>query len=173
MRLAVPDPSLVLLVGPSGAGKSTFAARHFAPAQIISSDDLRARLSDDANDQGASGEAFRILALLVNGRLKRGRLAVVDATNLRVRNRRRLSALAARHGVPVVAIAFALPGRELLANNRRRPGRQVDEQVVADQSELMRAALLELPTEGYAKLYVLREPGAVDRVGVERRLSQP
>jgi predicted kinase len=91
-----PEPSLVLLIGPSGAGKSTFAAATFRPTQVISSDELRERLSDDAADQDASAEAFRILALLVNGRLKRRLTAVVDATNLRAGNRRRLRSFASR-----------------------------------------------------------------------------
>src|ERR1043165_3362479 len=35
-------PSVVVLCGPAGCGKSTFAARHFRPTQIISSDHCRA-----------------------------------------------------------------------------------------------------------------------------------
>ena len=34
----LPEPCLVALVGPSGAGKSTFAARHFKPTEVVSSD---------------------------------------------------------------------------------------------------------------------------------------
>ena len=64
VELNLPEPALVLLVGPSGAGKSTFARQHFQPNQVISSDDLRARIADDPNDQDASAEAFRILALM-------------------------------------------------------------------------------------------------------------
>ena len=169
VRLAIPDQSLVLLVGPSGAGKSTFAARHFAPTEIVSSDDLRARVADDANDQAASGEAFRILALIVNGRLRRRLLAVVDATNLRARNRRRLAALAARYGVPVVAIALDVAEPLLLANNRRRAGRQVTDDVVRDQADLMRTALAELPAEGYAARHVLRGPDQIASADVVRR----
>src|SRR6185312_7187310 len=83
VELNLPNPALVLLVGPSGAGKTTFARDHFARYQVVSSDELRAWVSDDPNDQAASADAFRILALLVNGRLKRRLTAVVDATNLR------------------------------------------------------------------------------------------
>ena len=104
----LPDPAFVLLVGPSGAGKSTFAAAHFKPTQVVSSDALRAVLTDDAGDQGASAEAFRLLAIIVNGRLSRRLTTVVDAINLRAVDRRRYQALAASYGLPTVAIAFDL-----------------------------------------------------------------
>lgn len=126
-------------------------------------------MADDANDQAASGEAFRILALIVNGRLKRRLLAVVDATNLRARDRRRLAALAARYGVPVVAVALDVAEPLLLANNRRRPGRQVTDDVVGDQADLMRTALAELPAEGYVAHYVLRGSDEIASAEVERR----
>ncbi len=168
MRLAIPDPSLVLLVGPSGAGKSTFAARHFRPTEIVSSDELRARVADDANDQAASAEAFRILALILNGRLRRRLTAVVDATNVRPRNRRRLAALAARYGLPVVAILFNFPEQELVANNSARPGRRVDESVVREQAALMHAGLGELSTGRYAAVYLLSTTADVNAVQIER-----
>jgi predicted kinase len=40
--VVVPARGLVLLIGASGSGKSTFARRHFAPTQILSSDAFRA-----------------------------------------------------------------------------------------------------------------------------------
>ena len=152
-----PTPSLVLLVGPSGAGKSTFARAHFRPNEVVSSDELRERVADDANDQDASADAFRLLALILNGRLKRRLTAVVDATNLRARNRKRLSSLAARYGVPVVAILFDLPESTFLDNNARRPDRRVDEEVIADQVALMREAVRDVRSEGYVQVHYVRE----------------
>jgi protein phosphatase len=155
VQLAIPSPALVLLVGPSGAGKSTFARAHFRPIEIISPDELRERVADDPNDQDASADAFRILALLLNGRLKRRLTSVVDATNLRARNRKRLASLASRYGVPVVAIVFDLPEQSFFDNNSRRPDRRVDEDVIANQLELMRQALRDIPSEGYAQVHVV------------------
>ena len=40
-EIVLPDPSLVVLIGAAGAGKSTFAARHFAPDEVLSSDRFR------------------------------------------------------------------------------------------------------------------------------------
>ena len=53
--------SLVLLVGPSGSGKSSFGAEAFLPTEVISSDFCRGLVSDDENDQSATGDAFDIL----------------------------------------------------------------------------------------------------------------
>ena len=47
----IPELSLVVLVGVSGSGKSTFAARHFRPTEVISSDFCRGLVADDENDQ--------------------------------------------------------------------------------------------------------------------------
>ena len=93
MRIALPHPALVLLVGPTSSGKSTFAAAHFRPTEIVSSDRCRALVCDDENDQSATDAAFEVLHLLVDKRLERMRLTVVDATNVRRRSRGALLAL--------------------------------------------------------------------------------
>lgn len=155
MKLTIPDPALVLLVGPSGAGKSTFARAHFGPTEIVSSDALRQMLANDAADQGASAEAFRILALLVEGRLKRRLMTLVDATSLRAADRARYRRLAAGYGIPVVAIAFELSSATYHERNRDRDGRVVEDEVVDWQIELMRRALAALPREDYAAHYVV------------------
>ena len=168
MTLAIPDPSLVVLVGPSGAGKSTFAQTYFRPTEIVSSDALRAMLADDPNDQGASAEAFSLLAQLLQGRLRRRLLTVIDATNLRPQSRRRWLRLAGRFDLLAVAIVFDLPGSTYLAHNELRPGRQVEPEVVALQTELMARAVVSIPGEGFSHVYLLRGPLAPGAVGMER-----
>jgi protein phosphatase len=155
VRLIVPDPALVLLVGPSGAGKSTFADAHFSPTEIVSSDRARAMVADDAGDQGASVEAFHLVSLIVNGRLKRRLTTVVDATNLRSANRKRYTRLAARYGVPAVAVAFDLSLDEYRRRNAARRDRLVEEFVVDDQAARMTDVLADLREEGYVAVFVL------------------
>ncbi len=171
MKLVIPDPALVLLIGPAGAGKSTFAKANFHTVEVVSSDALRQLLSNDPADQGASAEAFKILALLVDGRLKRRLTTVVDATSLRAANRARYRAIAARYGVPVVAIAFDLAAREFHDRNQGRAGvgRVVDDGVVDWQIEQMQRALAALPGEGYEALHVLRDPDEPVSVEIDRR----
>ena len=168
MILTIPDPALVLLVGPSGSGKSTFAAAHFRPTEILSSDAIRAALANDPADQDASAEAFRVLAILANGRLKRRLMTVIDATNLRATNRKRYSAVASRYGIPTIAIAFDFPTATYEAHNQGRPDRMVHEHVVAYQATRMRDAMVDLPLERYAALHVFSDPSDADGVAVDR-----
>src|ERR1700674_5735496 len=61
MNLTIPELSLVVLIGPSGSGKSTFAAKHFLPTEVVSSDYCRALVSDSETDLDATGDAFDLV----------------------------------------------------------------------------------------------------------------
>ena len=74
-QLAIPELSLVVLIGVSGSGKSTFAAQHFKPTEVVSSDVCRGLVADDENDQAATKPAFELLHTIVGIRLREGRLA--------------------------------------------------------------------------------------------------
>jgi len=128
--LPIPERALVLLVGPAGAGKSTWAARHFRPTEVLSSDAFRALVADDPADQTANADAFRVLHTVARARLARGRTTVIDATNLTEGARRPLLSLAARFGRPVVAVVFDGSLERALTQNAGRQGRVVPEAVV-------------------------------------------
>ncbi len=151
----IPAAALVLLVGPAASGKTTWARARFRPSQIISSDALREMIADDAADQAASREAFRILHVVARARLQRGLLTVIDATNLQRSARAPLRALAARFGRPSVAIVFDVPLDVLLARNTGRD-RTVPPDVVRRHHDLMAAVLDDVRTEGYRQ--ILRQP---------------
>jgi protein phosphatase len=167
-ELALPDPSLVLLVGASGCGKSTFARRCFRDTEIVSSDRCRALVSDDENDQGATRAAFRVLHVLVEERLRAARFTVVDATNVRPESRRALLALARDAHLPAAAIVFALPDALCLERARTRADRSVDAGVVQHHLALLERSLETLPREGFRALHVLRSHEAVDAATVVR-----
>ena len=82
VALPIPADALVLLVGVAASGKSTFAQRHFATTEILSSDAMRAMIADDPGAQGATDDAFDLLHRILAMRLRRGRLTVIDATNV-------------------------------------------------------------------------------------------
>src|ERR1700742_409724 len=102
MQLNIPDFALVVLIGASGSGKSSFAARHFAPTEVLSSDRLRGWVADDETDQSATQDAFETLHFVAGKRLAARRLTVVDATSVRPEDRRSLVELARKyHALPV------------------------------------------------------------------------
>jgi protein phosphatase len=164
--IGLPDPSLVLLIGVTGSGKSTFAARHFRPTQVLSSDAFRALVADDETDQDATADAFELLHRTVDRRLARRRLTVIDATNLLPSARRPLLEAARRHSVPTVAIVFDLQPGVTAKRNAARAGRIVPAAVHQRQVRALRRCLPELPVEGFAAIWLLRSPETIDRAVV-------
>jgi protein phosphatase len=170
--LVIPDPCLVVLVGAAGSGKSTLAARLFAPDEIVSSDALRAAISGDEADQGASAVAFRVLHRSIDRRLAAGRLTVVDATNAAAAHRRPLVHRARAAGVQMAAIVLDLPADAVHAQNTGRP-RVVDQDVVERHLAAIRRTVDgdRLTAEGFDPVVVLRTPVEAGALVVERRGS--
>ncbi|MEX0710063.1 MAG: AAA family ATPase [Chloroflexota bacterium] len=171
MNLALPADAVLVLIGPSGAGKSTFAARHFAPTEVLSSDALRGMVADDPNDQTATDAAFELLHTALRLRLARGRLTVVDATNVEAWARERLLAEATRHRRPAVAIVFDLPLAVCLARNAARADRRIPPATIRRQHARMRASVKGLAGEGFDHVTVLTTPEAVEATRVARGAS--
>jgi protein phosphatase len=168
MKLIIPELSLVVLVGPSGAGKSTFGRTHFLPTEVISSDFCRGLVSDDENDQGATGDAFDVLRYVAAKRLARGRLTVVDATNVQPEARKPLVALAREYHVIPVAIVFDLPERVCRDRNAARPDRDFGPHVIRRQADQLRRSLRGLQREGFRHVHVLSSPEEVAAVTLQR-----
>ncbi|WP_237323774.1 polynucleotide kinase-phosphatase [Streptomyces sp. MOE7] len=172
--LPVPDLSLVVLVGATGSGKSTFAARHFKPTEVLSSDFCRGLVSDDENDQSASGDAFDVLHFIAGKRLAAGRLTVVDATNVQSEARAQLVRLAREHDVLPVAIVLDVPEQVCAERNAARADRAgLPRRVIQRHQRELRRSLRHLEREGFRKVHVLRgqEEVAAARVVTERRFN--
>jgi protein phosphatase len=169
--LAIPELSLVCLVGASGSGKSTFARRHFAPFEVLSSDFCRGLVSGDENDQAATAAAFDVLRYIAGKRLDGGHLTVVDATNVQPEARRHFVELARAHDVLPVAVVLDLPERVCLDRNAARPDRDFGNEVVLRQRDQLRRSLRHLGKEGFRKVHVLRsEQEVADAVVVREKL---
>lgn len=169
MKLTIPELSLVVLVGASGSGKSTFARRHFLPTEVISSDVCRGWVADDENDQSATPDAFDVLYYIVGKRLKGGRLAVVDATNVRAEDRKNLVQLARTHHCLTAAIVFDLPERLCRERNAERPDRDFGPHVIRNQLMSLRRSQRGLEREGFRYVYTLRSVAEVDAATIERQ----
>lgn len=169
MQIKLPELSLVLLVGASGSGKSSFAARHFLPTEVISSDYCRGLVSDDETNQEATADAFDVLHTIVEKRLKRGRLTVVDATNVRAEDRKNYLRLAKDYHVMPVAIVLNMPEELCHRRNETRPDRNFGPHVVRNHSWEVRRSVKQLKREGFRYVYELSSPEEVDEAIVIRR----
>ncbi|MGN9774938.1 polynucleotide kinase-phosphatase [Micromonospora sp. H33] len=154
--LDIPELALVALVGISGSGKSTFARRHFAPTQVLSSDAFRGMVADDENDQSASADAFDVLHYVAGTRLRAGRLTVVDATNLQPHARAALVRVAREHDVLPVAIVLEVPEALAWERTQSRADRTFGRPVLARMQRDLRRTYGQLAREGFRKVHVLR-----------------
>ncbi|WP_434417859.1 polynucleotide kinase-phosphatase [Nannocystis pusilla] len=154
--LVIPELAVVAMIGASGSGKTTFARKHFKPTEVLSSDFCRGLVSDDENDQQATGDAFELLFTIARKRLDRRLLTVIDATNVKTEARKSVLALAReKHAMPV-AIVLDVPTKVCLERSQQRSDRSLGAPLIRQQCSLLRQSLRELKREGFRYVYVLR-----------------
>ncbi|MFI0484737.1 polynucleotide kinase-phosphatase [Actinomadura sp. 9N215] len=160
-EIRVPEMGLVVLVGVTGSGKSHFARKHFKPTQVISSDYCRGVVSDDENDQSATGDAFDLLHYIVATRLRRGLLTVVDATNVQSAARQSLLRIAKDHDVMSAAIVLDVPESVAAERNAVRPDRNLPPHVIPRQRRELRRGMRSLARE-FRRVHVLTGVEEID-----------
>lgn len=168
MKIEIPEYALVLLVGASGTGKSSFAAKHFLPTEVVSSDRMRGWVADDEADQSATADAFDVLHYIVEKRLKSRRFTVIDATNVQPESRKGLIALARKWHALAVAITFELPEELAVTRNAARPDRQFGAGPVRRHMQALKRSIGGMNREGIRYVYRLRSVDEVDSVEIVR-----
>ncbi len=164
-RIRLIRPSMVVLCGPAACGKSTFAARHFRPTQIVSSDQARALVCDDERDQRFQTQAFALLHCLIEQRLSINRLCVVDSTALTQQARKSLLELARRFRVPSVVLLLDVPLATCLERDAKREW-TVGAPTIERQHQLFEQAKATIGQEGFDQIIELGEQD-VERVEIE------
>ena len=168
VSLAIPPDAMVLLIGIAASGKSTFAQRHFGPTEVLSSDALRAVITDDPHAQAATDDAFDLLHRILAMRLRRARLTVVDATNVEAWARAQLLDVARRHRRPAIALLLDVPLEVALARNLGRPEPRPPAAAVRRQHRWLMETLPDLATEGYEAVHHLRSDAEIDAARIQR-----
>ena len=176
MTLTIPELSLVVLDRPVRLRQVHLRrAGTSSRPRSLSSDSCRGLVSDDENDQAATDDAFEVLHFIAGKRLARGRLTVVDATNVQPEARKPLVELAREYHVPA-GRDRARPARAAVPRAQPRRGRTATSapHVVRSQRTQLRRSLRGLQREGFRHVYVLRSPEEVEaaddraRAAVER-----
>lgn len=167
--IKVPEVALVILMGISGSGKSSFARKHFLPTEIISSDQCRALVADDENDQSVSSQAFELVHFIAAQRLALHKLAVIDATSVQPESRKGLVTLARKHHALLHIIALDVPYETCRARNDARVDRDFGERVLRTQHANFRRSLRSLRKEGFHNVTILKGVENIDNVSIERQ----
>jgi F420-dependent oxidoreductase-like protein len=152
VTIRIAAGSLVVLVGPPASGKTTWAARRFGPGVVVSSDDLRGLVGAGPHDQRAGKDAFDVLDLVVERRLRRGLTTVIDSLGTDAKRRRRWRQAAAAAGAPCVAVVFDVDAATCRARNRGRE-RPVPSAVMTSMLAGWPGVRDALAAEGYAAVH--------------------
>lgn len=168
MKLTIPELSLVALIGASGSGKTMFAKKHFLPTEVISSDYCRALVSDGEASE-ATAPAFEILHFIASKRLRFGKLAVIDATNVKKEDRAFLVNVARDNDCLPVAIVLNMGEKLCLERNAARTDRRLPERAISLQSRNLRQSVKKLGKEGFRYIYILNTPEEADAVEIVRQ----
>lgn len=142
-------------MGLPGSGKTTYAQQQRWP--LLSSDEIRRMLMDDARDQTVNRQVFLELRRWLRLRLETGRpVTCIDATSLTAQERRPYLKTAQMYGAEIEAVVLATPLDVCKQRNRNR------ERVVPDDVLDRMAGRLKIPTleEGFSKVTTVSPDGA-------------
>ena len=168
IKIEIPEVCLVAMIGGTSSGKTTFARKYFKPTEVLSSDFFRGMASDDENDQKATPDAFDLLYVAADVRLKNMKLTVIDATNIQKASRSRVIQCAKEHDLHAAAIVLDMPVKTMLERNSSRPDRKLPERVIRQHAAETSRCISKLKKEGFRYVYVIDSPEKLDGIEIVR-----
>ena len=109
----IPLHSLVILVGPNSSGKTSWAETHFPSQEIISISALKKQLTGSSNTLDILPSIWQELYRRADVALAHGQRVVVDATNLKDKDRQTLLSIAQKYGVEAYIKPFDIDWKTL------------------------------------------------------------
>lgn len=100
----IPLHSIVVLIGPVCCGKSTWAKNNFEKHEIIEADEIRAELSGDKNNHTLDKIVWNEIHRRTELRIGLGQRVVVDATNLKSKDRKGFFEIADSCGAQLIYV---------------------------------------------------------------------
>lgn len=167
MKIKIPELALITLIGSSSSGKSTFAKRFFKASEIVSSDACRTMVCDDENSLEATTDAFELAHFIIDKRLKKGFLTVIDATNTQVHARKPLIQLCKKNHVMPIAIVLDTTKTTCKERNEERTDRNLEDYVIDRQFTQLQKSIKRLKNEGFRTIYKIT-PEELENLEIER-----
>lgn len=142
-------PTLYIMCGLPGSGKS-YHAHKIENAQIVSTDDIREELYGDAAIQGKVYEVWDIALARIENILLQKRAAILDATNLRRKNRKKIIDKFNKIAT-IVCVCVITPKAQCLINNENRD-RHVPVYVIERMADTFESPIME---EGFDNIIII------------------
>lgn len=144
------------MCGISGSGKSTIAKEYAKQnnAEIVSTDEIRKELFGDASIQENGYKVFCIARDRIIEKLKRKENVIFDATNLRMRDRKKVLGWVKDFNCEKLCFAVIVPYETAVARNLNRKERIVSKEVILKQKENY---IIPTKNEGWNRIYFFDE----------------
>lgn len=152
--IPLPANTLIVLCGAAGSGKSTFAAQHFKPTQIVSSDFCRALICDSESNIRVNRDTFDLFHTIIQKRLKQGRLTVADSTAVYAFACIPLLEMAQEAGFHTCLLVFNVAFDVCLQRDQQRT-RQIPIHVIAQQHDALQYTRQHMHSESWNQIYEL------------------
>jgi len=152
-------PTLCVMVGLAGSGKSWLAECRATSAvgqgkieTIESSDAWREKLYGDINDQTHNSEVFQAMQMSTFDKLKRGEDVIYDATNIKIKDRRKILNIVKDIDCHKLCVIVATPIEQCIIQDAERE-RSVGERVIRRQLHNFQIPFYE---EGWDEIMLLK-----------------